>query len=107
MKNIASSNGPGRSVLYDFRRMLSIALLSLTLAVLLTGCNEEVTYTRVSVFVDLTEIEERDGTLLSEVNEIEKLLYSINDIELSVKKNSISSLNIIYDFIMSTAQPNN
>ena len=41
------------------------------------------------------------------VNEIEKLLYSINDMELSVKKNSISSLNIIYDFIMSTAQPNN
>jgi len=41
------------------------------------------------------------------VNEIEKLLYSINDKELSVKKNSISSLNIIYDFIMSTAQPNN
>ena len=29
------------------------------------------------------------------------------DIELSVKKNSISSLNIIYDFILSTAQPNN
>ena len=41
------------------------------------------------------------------VNEIEKLLYSINDIELSLKKNSISSLNIIYDFIMSTAQTNN
>ena len=41
------------------------------------------------------------------INEIEKLLYSINDMELSVKKNSISSLNIIYDFIMSTAQPNN
>ena len=41
------------------------------------------------------------------VNEIEKLLYSINDIELSVKKNSISSLNIIYDFIVSTAQTNN
>jgi len=41
------------------------------------------------------------------VNEIEKLLYSINDMELSVKKNSISSLNIIYDFIMSTAQANN
>ena len=41
------------------------------------------------------------------VNEIEKLLFSINDMELSVKKNSISSLNIIYDFIMSTAQPNN
>ena len=41
------------------------------------------------------------------VNQIEKLLYSINDIELSVKKNSMSSLNIIYDFILSTAQPNN
>jgi len=41
------------------------------------------------------------------VNEIEKLLYSINDMELSVKKNSISSLNIIYDFIMSTTQANN
>ena len=41
------------------------------------------------------------------VNEIEKLLYSINGMELSVKKNSISSLNIIYDFVMSTAQPNN
>ena len=41
------------------------------------------------------------------VNEIEKLLYSINDMELSVKKNSMSSLNIIYDFILSTAQPNN
>ena len=41
------------------------------------------------------------------VNQIEKLLYSINDIELSVKKNSMSSLNIIYDFILSTARPNN
>jgi DNA polymerase-3 subunit delta len=41
------------------------------------------------------------------VNEIEKLLYSINDMELSVKKNSMSSLNITYDFILSVAQPNN
>ena len=31
---------------------------------------------------------------------IEKLIYKINDIEITIKKNSINSLNIVSDFII-------
>ncbi len=41
------------------------------------------------------------------INDIENLLFSLKDIELSTKKYSANSLNIIYDFILSTAHPNN
>ncbi len=38
----------------------------------------------------------------------EKLIFKINDIELLIKKNSVNSLNILYDFVLSTAnQVNN
>ena len=38
----------------------------------------------------------------------EKLIFKINDIELLIKKNSVNSLNILYDFILNTAnQVNN
>ena len=41
------------------------------------------------------------------IKDIENLLFSLKDIELSTKKHSANSLNIIYDFILSTAQPSN
>ena len=37
-------------------------------------------------------------------NETENLIYEINDLELLVKKNSLSSLNLISDFILSTSK---
>ena len=36
-----------------------------------------------------------------------KLIKEINDIELNVKKNSINSLNILFDFILNTSKTNN
>ena len=41
------------------------------------------------------------------IKDIENLLFSLKDIELSAKKHSANSLNIIYDFILNTAQPSN
>ncbi len=38
------------------------------------------------------------------LNETEKLIYKINDIELMVKKNYYSSLNIVSNFILNTAK---
>ena len=35
-------------------------------------------------------------------DKIEKLIFLINDVELQVKKDSVNSLNIIYDFILNT-----
>ena len=37
------------------------------------------------------------------LKDIEKLIYKINDTELLVKKNSLNSLNIISDFLLSNA----
>ena len=39
------------------------------------------------------------------INDIENLLFSLKDVELSTKKYSANSLSIIYDFILNTAQP--
>ena len=36
-----------------------------------------------------------------------KLIEEINKVELNIKKNSINSLNILFDFILSTAKTNN
>ena len=41
------------------------------------------------------------------IKDIENLLFSLKDIELASKKHSANSLNIIYDFILNTAQPSN
>ncbi len=41
------------------------------------------------------------------VEEIENLLKKISDIELSIKKNSLNSLHILYDFILNTSETNN
>ena len=41
------------------------------------------------------------------IKDIENLLFSLKDIELSAKKHSANSLNIIYDFILNTAQSSN
>ena len=41
------------------------------------------------------------------IKDIENLLFSLKDVELSAKKHSANSLNIIYDFILSTAQTSN
>ena len=41
------------------------------------------------------------------IKDIENLLFSLKDIELASKKHSTNSLNIIYDFILNTAQPSN
>ena len=41
------------------------------------------------------------------IKDIENLLFSLKDIELASKKHSANSLNIIFDFILSTAQPSN
>ena len=36
-----------------------------------------------------------------------KLIENINKVELNIKKNSINSLNILFDFILSTVKTNN
>ena len=36
-----------------------------------------------------------------------KLIDEINRVELNIKKNSINSLNILFDFILSTSKTNN
>ena len=41
------------------------------------------------------------------IKDIENLLFSLKDIELTSKKHSENSLNIIYDFILNTAQTSN
>ena len=38
------------------------------------------------------------------MKDVEKLIYKINDIELTIKKNYYSSLNIVSDFILNTAK---
>ena len=38
------------------------------------------------------------------LNDTEKLIYKINGIELSIKKNYYNSLNIVSDFIINTAK---
>ncbi len=37
------------------------------------------------------------------INEVKKLIYRINDIEITIKKNSLNSLNIISDFIINSS----
>ena len=38
------------------------------------------------------------------LKDVEKLIYKIHDIELMIKKNYYSSLNIVSDFILNTAK---
>ena len=40
-------------------------------------------------------------------NEVEKLIYQINNIELLIKKHNNSSMSILFDFIIETASPIN
>jgi len=40
-------------------------------------------------------------------NEVEKLIYQINNIELLIKKHNSSSISILFDFIIKTASPIN
>ncbi len=49
------------------------------------------------------EIVKNQATKWSQ-DEAEKLIYKIHDIELMVKKNYNSSLNIVSDFILNTAK---
>ena len=39
------------------------------------------------------------------VEESQKLIYEINNIELSIKKNSSNSLNILSDFLLNKSRP--
>ena len=39
-----------------------------------------------------------------DIEQTEKLIYKINDIELNIKKNYYNSLNIVSDFILNTAK---
>jgi len=41
------------------------------------------------------------------LNKTYKLIEEINKVELNIKKNSINSLNILFDFILNTVKPNN
>ena len=40
------------------------------------------------------------------LKDVKKLIYKINNVELLLKKNSINSLNIISDFLLSSAKKN-
>ena len=35
------------------------------------------------------------------------LIYKVNELELNIKKENLNSVNILYDFILTHAQPNN
>ena len=41
------------------------------------------------------------------VDDIKKLIYKINDVELLIKNNSINSINILYDFLYSLSRQTN
>ena len=41
------------------------------------------------------------------IKKIEQLIISINEVELQIKKNSVNSINIVYDFIINTQRSSN
>ena len=40
-------------------------------------------------------------------NDIENLIFKVNDLELLIKKNNINSLNILFDFLLSKSKKAN